>query len=384
MSYSVNDEVPEDGIPEIAGLLDELERLAPQTDAVPRAVVYRISEGSEILNDALDEQAEETFDEFDPDMLDWEQWQGQQALPFLEEIDLRRLAIPAVPVVAVDSGLARLGETEDGLIIALRGTIVLVANGDTELHLYRTGPIYLRNQDRLHILHMIGANLGKEDIFVELENGTPTKVKSGVADDAQKYADRFRNWFERILQRIAVRAVSQGLVMIDGALTKNTRDTPTEFLNELEQLSNENGNAIVGISKQSRLQVSGRSVRFWLSENPGAICYRRLSQLMSTELRQRVMGSTYAIRFSPQGATFRVDVKPIEGQSENEAIETIFSSCLIRGGYPDILVRAHTHSYFTSPNMAELQAQCGVKYRLRAEPELELTGIFGPFGGRFK
>lgn len=380
----MTDATPENKIPEIANLLDELERLAPQTDDAPRTVVYRISEGTNFLNDALDEQEEETFDELGADQLDWAQWQEQEQLPFVEEVDLRNLSAPAVPTVAIDSGLARLGETEDGLIIALRGTIVIVTNGDTELNLYRTGPIYLRNQDRLRILHMIGASLNKPDIFVELENDTPVKVKSGVADDSQKYADRFRNWFERILQRIAVQAVSYGLVLIDGALTKNTRDTPTEFLNELEQLAVENGNAIVGISKQSRLQVGTRSVRFWLSETPGTICYRRLSQLMSKELRQRVMGSTYAIRFSPSGATFRVDVKPTEGQTEYEAIETIFSSCLIRGGYPDILVRAHAHSYFTSPSMAELQAQCGAKYRLRAEPELELTGIFGPFGGRFK
>ena len=218
---------------------------------------------------------------------------------------------------------------------------------------------------------------------MELDGEKPVRVKAGVADDAQKYSDRFRNWFERILQRLAVNSVVNGLVLLDGALTLNTRDTPTTFLKALAETATEQGNAIVGISKQSRLQVANRSVRFWLAHEPSAVCYRRLTALMSAELRQRIMGGTYAIRFSPVGAAFRVDVKPCDGQTEEEALGLLFGSCLIRGGYPDVLVRAHAHSYFTSPSMAILQAQCGVKYRLRPEPEFELTGIFGPFGGRF-
>jgi|SRR5579859_458290 len=381
MTETPPSDIPLGEVPEIANLLDELESLAPITQA--RIVSYRTVTDTEVVNDALDEP-EESFDP-NEDQQDWLNWQGQQQLPFIQVIDPQTLIANPVGVIAVDCGLARLGETEDGLIVGLRGTIVSVVNGETTLNLYRTGPIYLRNADRLRILHLLGVGLNKPDIFVELnDNDQPIRIKSGVADDAQKYSDRLRNWFERILQRIAVRLISNGLVLLDGALTLNTRDTPTEFLRELDRLATQNGNALVGLSKQSRLQVAERSVRFWLSENPNAICYRRLSQIMSAEMRQRVLGNTYAIRFSPMGATFRVDIKAMQGQGDDEVIETMFSSCLIRGGYPDILVRAHTHSYFTSPSITELEAQCGVRYQLRPEQEIDLGSIFGPFGGRFK
>ena len=79
-----------------------------------------------------------------------------------------------------------------------------------------------------------------------------------------------------------------------------------------------------------------------------------------------------------------MDVKPVKGQSDEEAIGQLYSSILVRGGYPDILVRAHTHSYFTSPDVLQLQAQASAKYSLSPEGEVDLTGIFGPFGGRFK
>lgn len=368
-----------DNIPDIEELLNELEKLAPTRDSGEgeRTIVYRTVDDDEPINDAIDDD--------DAELQDWIDWQERQELPFVWEISREQIQTSSLPIVAVDTGVIRLGETEDGLIIALRGTIVSVMNSHPTLHLYRTGPIYLRNRDRLSILHVLGVHLGKPDIFVELDDkDQPVRVKSGVADNIQAYSDRFRNWFERILQRIAVRSIENGIVLLDGALTTNTRDTPTAYFESIRDLANSQGNALIGISKQSRLQAQNKAVRFWLADNPHQICYRRLTDLMESEMRQRVMGATYAIRFSPMGLTYRVDVKPVAGQREDEVIAALFASCLMRGGYPDILVQAHAHSYFTSPHVTELEAQCGAKYALRVEPETDLGGIFGPFGGRYK
>ena len=79
-----------------------------------------------------------------------------------------------------------------------------------------------------------------------------------------------------------------------------------------------------------------------------------------------------------------MDVKSIRGQTDDEAIGQFYSSVQMRSGYPDILVRAHTHSYFTSPNVIQLQAQAGAKYKLVPEGEVELTGNLDSFGGRLK
>lgn len=368
-----------DNTPDIEDLLNELEQLAPTRakNDNERTVVYRTVDDDEPVNDAIDDD--------DSDLQDWIDWQQRNELPYIWEIDSRQIQTNPLPVVAVDTGVIRLGETEDGLIIALRGTIVNIVNSHPVLNLYRTGPMYLRNSDKLPILHTLGSHLGKADIFVELDDDEqPIRVKSGVADNIQAYSDRFRNWFERILQRIAIRSIENGIVLLDGALTTNTRDTPTVYFENIRDLANKHGNALIGISKQSRLQVQNKAIRFWLADKPHKVCYRALTDLMEPSMRQRIMGATYAIRFSPMGLTYRVDVKPVVGQREDEVIKALFASCLMRGGYPDILVQAHAHSYFTSPHVTELEAQCGTKYALRAEPEDDLGGIFGPFGGRYK
>jgi hypothetical protein len=365
-------------IPDIQNLLDELDGLAPLagTDAPARRITYRQIESHDPINDAIDKPDEE--------LQDWIDWQANQELPMIWDIDFNNLGQP-VPLVAVDTGLIRLGETEDGLIIALRGTIVNISNNHPVLNLYRTGPIYLRNQDKLPILHLLGKHLGKESIFVELDDdGQPSQIKRGVADNVQAYGDRFRNWFERVLQRSAAKSIQNGIVLLDGALTTTTYDTPREFFEDLRDITNENGNAIVAISKHSNIIVKNTAIRFWLADKPYSICYRSLVSSLDSAMRSRIMGATYAIRFSSMGLTYRVDIKPVAGQREEEVIDFLFASTLMRGGYPDILAQAHAHSYFTSPVVIELQAACGAKYALRAEPEIDFGGIFGPFGGRFK
>jgi hypothetical protein len=371
-------------INELQNFLDEIESLAPtreETEGV--RVCYRPISAEDIIDDSLPFD-ESPFEDYETDT-------GNQNEPEQTESPIYDFQIyHAGPVVAVDCGIARLGETENGLVIALRASIIANHDGRSDINLFRTGPMYLHNQHKLELLYQMGRHLDKPELFVEIDTTTdpahprPTKVKSGVAHDAHKYGDRFRNWFERLTQKIAATKIENGTVLLDGALTLRTIDTPNIFLENLASLCHSRGNALIAISKQSMLQVQGKSVRFWLDDAPNRPCYRCLTPLMGREERQRVLGRAYAARFSALGPTFRMDVKAIEGQGDDEAINKFFSSTMMRGGYPDILVSAHAHSYFTSPDVIQLQAQAGAKYSLVPRGEVDLSGIFGPFGGRFK
>jgi hypothetical protein len=124
--------------------------------------------------------------------------------------------VEPVPVAAVDCGIARLGETESGILIALRAAIVIDSGGASRLQLFRSGPVLLPNACKPELFYRMGVQLGRPDFYVELGregaragNSGPQaqRVKHGVADDAHRYADRFRNWFERLVQRIAVSCI---------------------------------------------------------------------------------------------------------------------------------------------------------------------------------
>lgn len=371
-------------IGDLESFLEELESFAPSHDeTVGTNVVYRAVEADEVVDDSVPED----------DPLQEQLLEVEERITAADSVDIPRsldfeLADPG-PVAAVDCGIVRLGETENGLIIALRSALVVDKGEDSRVSLFRTGPIYLHNHHKAEILHSMGQQLGKPDFFVELNRTDPTdarpiKVKLGVANDAHQYGDRFRNWFERLVQRMAVTSIENGIVLFDGALTLRTRDTPQTYLKQLARMADERGNAIVAVSKQSRLQIAGKSIRFWLDDAQERVCYRWLTPMMRREGIERVLGNLYVVRLSVLGPTFRVDVKSPTGLLDQMVLEQFFSSTLMRGGYPDILVRAHAHSYFTSPDVIQLQAQAGAKYELTPQGDVELASIFAPFGGRFK
>lgn len=373
----------EDDLPpiqELQSFLDEIEELAPvRQETQGTRVSYRPVSAEEVVEDSLPQDEDFEDDPFNT---------ADEEVP--EEVTVVDYQAAEVgPVVAVDCGIARLGETENGSVIALRASIVVVRANQTEISLFRTGPMYLHNRHKLQMLYQMGVQLGKQDQFVDVDNDDPddprpVKVKSGMAHDAHKYGDRYRNWFERLTQKIAATKVENGVVLLDGALTLRTLDTPDVFFHSLAASASENGNALIAISKQSKLQVDDKAIQFWLDDAPNRACYSNLTPGLRRADIERILGNAYAARFSVLGPTFRMDVKAVEGQTDHEAINQFYNSAFMRGGYPDILVRAHTHSYFTSSDVVQLQAQAGAKYRLVPRGEVDLSGIFGPFGGRFK
>jgi len=292
-------------------------------------------------------------------------------------------------IAAIDSGIVRLGETKNGLFFALRGSIIIDSNHNRQAYLFRTGPRYLSFSKKLELLYRIGQDLLRPNLFVELDNSdqnnpVPIQVKKGVADDSHQYADRFRNWFERLLQLIALERIHNGVVLFDGALTLRTRDTPSTFLNYLSTNANVNNNAIIAISKQSNLQVRDVPIHFWLDEESHTSGYKRLTSLLTIGRQQRILGNLYAVRFTPAGPTFRMDVKAVDGQRDKEAIDNFYISCLMKAGFPDILVRAHAHSYFTSGDVTCYQSWIRANYNIIPKLEVNLGPPFAPFGGRFK
>ena len=367
-------EIEPDAAQQLREFFEELESLVLSRKDPSTRVTYRPVDENEVVDDSLPSDEETELIIESPS----------------ERIPTREFqSCAGGPVAAVDCGVGRLGETEDGVIVALRATVVVDSKNTSRVSYLRSGPIYLHNRYRAVALYLMGKQLGKDDFFVELDKADPDKpvpvrVKAGVADNVYQYGDRFRNWLERVAQRIAVSSIENGTILFDGALTLGTRDTPATYLRDLAALAGSRGNSIIAISKRSQLQVGERPVRFWLDDSPHRACHRLLTPLLAGERGERVLGNVYAVRFSPLGPTFRMDVKPASGQSDYEAINGLYNSAAMRGGYPDIQVRAHAHSYFTYPDIIQLQAQAGARYGLTPQGEIELSGIFAPFGGRFK
>ena len=359
--------------------LDELDAQRPKSD-VGRALLVRRA-------------GDAPTDDTPPQGTDWLEEDGDIAADSPTPAARKFRDAVVGSVVAVDCGLARLGEFEDGrgLVIALRAAIVIDdPTGCTVVKTLRSGPLRVRyDQDgQITLFHRLGQQLGQPDYYVEIDDSRPIRVRRGVAERADLIADRLRNWWERKAQKVAVSAVQGGTILFDGALTLRSRDTPDKFLRGLVRDARAHGNSVVAVSKKSELQIQGRSIRVWLCDWPERAGIRPLSPILRNggdgRRASRVLGEVYVARFSPLGQTFRVDVAHAPTTTPLGALDQFYASVLMRAGYPDILVRAHVHSWFAPSHLACLQADACARFGLAPKPESSLSGAFAPFGGRFK
>lgn len=299
-----------------------------------------------------------------------------------------KLTDEVCPMCAVDVGATKIGETSDGAVVAYRGCIVYNHGSEKKNFLFRTGPILLRNTltYKNDILFKIGKFLGDPGRFVKLdETNQPIKPKPGAADTQNQYSDRLRNAIERYLQVKAVSMIQNGIILIDGALTMNTRDTPAEFVKtNIIDSAFANDNRVIAISKKSSLLVDNRPIRFSLDEYPNRICYRNIQYNLDEKYRDINFGQMYAARFSEYGPTFRMDVCVPEGEDIRDIMSVFYSNSLIRNGYPDLLVRAHLHTYIPWSYLVSMKAKAIADYNIHVVNDLDFSGAFAPFGGGFK
>ena len=303
------------------------------------------------------------------------------------------------PMAAVDAGLMRLGESEDGIIIALRGAILIRDGTRAVTGLVRSGPIFLSWEHEAELLLLLGQWLGDPGYYVAAERSEGGGYHAGRLKDGvggRKYlADRFRAGLERYCQRIAAASVKGGTLLLDGSLTLRSRDTPDVYLNQIAYLAGRGGNSIIGLSKKSELVVGGRAIPYWLDDQPAVPCHRALTPILRWEdahapsgrggRADRVMGNVYASRLSPLGPTYRMDVKAAPGVEDATAIHRFYGSATIYCGYPTLLARAHAACYVSAADFLALQVQATSEFGLRPQRNaLPLKGAFAPFGGSYK
>lgn len=310
--------------------------------------------------------------------------------------------IDGCAVVAVDAGVVDLGElSSGGTVFAIRGAAVCYPSGGQPfICRYNTGAIVIDRDNRFPVFHYMGLRLGKEDLFVDIDNSTVPHSYKAKAEDINstpnQIRDRCRNFFERMIQEEAIAILESyggGILLIDGALSGGTFDTPETYVTELLNYSHKRNISVVAISKKTRVTVDGRPISGLFMDEPGFIGYARLDELIKSERSDdsrrsavSVAEAVYAVRYSyaPLGLTFRVDVNSAEGLLAPEVLDNVFSCCRIYGGYPRPLIEAHQYSSFLYQDVQTLLADVIVRLGVRPHEQPSMEVLFQPFGARYK
>jgi len=289
-----------------------------------------------------------------------------------------------VPLVAIDAGVVDIGLCRTGFALAFKAAVVTQDLDGTHT-VTKFGPRvkFIAPDNRAELLRFVGEHLLSPDMFV-LERSGQLEVKKGSTEPNQ-YKDRLRSFFERQLQMQVARQLTNGVLLIDGALTLRTYNTPELFLEELGREAACHNADIVGVSKKSRVTVGDVHMSALLDGTPPVPGYCRVLAADaegedSDDVVTRNLGVPFAVRFAPGGFTFRVDVaKRSLLTSEEEVLQVVYGNTQMTLGYPNLLRLAHIHSAFTKAEIVSLQVQAAHDYGVAMRPPEDLSVIFAPF-----
>jgi len=304
----------------------------------------------------------------------YEEWLEDESIDLDEKVidaSSMRLDVDSssVPVTAVDASSVQLGETNLGIISAVRVALWRQVPGERP-SIVRYGPYMVHlTHDNVDFIY----NYFRREIF-----GLKGRKR---APKLHKMTDRIRNFFERLAQRYACRIIDGGISLWDGSLTAGTVDTPRELMEETLSIAAEHENSVIAVSKQSVLRTRFGERILDLLEGEVGPCFKDIHDQISSRHASRILGRVHVVKFAPMGFSFRVDVAPRRGLSCCEALRLLRGNVSFYNGYPDPLRQVHISAYFTPYEVLSLQSLAVEKYHMRVIPSFDVRRhILGPFG----
>jgi hypothetical protein len=269
------------------------------------------------------------------------------------------------PVAAVDVSSLKIGETETGVLAAIRGAVVWRSNRGYQY--VRCGPLAFhlaQSTDEASFSNALG--LGSSRLFAERQIG------------------RLRNTLERWIQREICASHKDGVVLFDGSLTVGTPDNPTAYLARILETARQNGNVVLAFSKSTKLCVFGRKITSLVS-GATAPCLVDVDQAVRGQFESypvRLAGHVYVAKLVDDGFAFRLDAdRQVPPEERIEAMNRLIASDVVMQGYPETLRLAHIFSTFTANDVIAVQRHLSFAHGLRVAPHFNLRkSLFGPFG----
>jgi hypothetical protein len=310
----------------------------------------------------------------DEDVDKRDEWLEDEAVEFSGDVDSVTLSDLdpepiSVPISAVDASSAQIGETNRGVISAIRVAIWMYEPGKKP-ELRRFGP-YLAHitPDNVNSLY----NYFRRDVF---------GVHIGKPPQLHRMTDRLRNFFERLGQRLASEIIDNGIVMYDGSLRAATVDTPLKMLRDSISYAHAHSNNVVGVSKNSVLTTSDGNRILDMLDDVFKPCVKDVHDIVLSKLTDQIVGRVHVAKFTADGFSFRTDVAPIPGQDCLNVLRVLKHNATFYSGYPDPLREAHIHAYFTPDEMLTMQNMAVKKWDMEVVRAFDVRRcILAPFGG---
>ncbi|MFH0896534.1 MAG: DNA double-strand break repair nuclease NurA [Candidatus Bathyarchaeota archaeon] len=277
----------------------------------------------------------------------------------------------AISVFGIDTSNIILGDTGEGILCAVRGSIVW---REKETYQYiRHGPFIFHITER----NKYALYNALRQIYIDADNSISAPI-------LERLVERIRFILERWLQRQLCEATHDSLILWDGSLTTQKVKSPASVLGELLRTAHSNRNYVLAFSKKTTISVSGRRLNN-LIDDGSAPCLLDVDDAVRScyDNHLNFLGRIYAAKLSPSPFTFRLDIDRRIPEDEGfYAVGQLLGNELLTDGYPETLRLAHILSRFSASEILAMQRYVSESYGLRIDSRSDVRQVlFGPYGG---
>ncbi len=285
----------------------------------------------------------------------------------IESIPLKPL-IGDTPVAAVDISSMKIGETETGILCAIRGAIVWKEKSRYKYLQLGPFPFHITEENKKEIY-----NLFRNHYFEAPEDAS--------APSLVNMQTRIGNLLERWLQLGISYSAHDSIILWDGSLTAGTADSPVNVISHLLEIARNRLNTVLAFSKTTNLRFLGHRLTD-LAEKSKPPCLIQINGFPLPSGPVFSLGNIYVAKLTQGICSFRLDIdKKVPQKRAIEAVEKLLGSDLLTQSYPETLRLAHIFSTFTATEVIGIQRfitqQCGL--RIIDRPNVRRL-LFGPFG----
>jgi len=276
------------------------------------------------------------------------------------------------PIIAVDVSSVRLGETDVGILCAVRGAIVWSVQ--RKYGYLRIGPFPF---------HITEENSREVMSLLRFYRFFPSGLGSPRLEDMQV---RLCNLVERWLQMSICSSSYGSIILWDGSLTAGTTDSPLTLIRRILEEAKNRLNTVLAFSKVTGIRVLGRRMTDLVLKYPPPCLFKMDELPHSTSGSLRLLGNVYIAKLAWGLSAFRLDIdRRVREEEGLRALRRLLGNDILYQGYPETLRLAHILSTFTASEVIGIQRFVAQRYNLRivVRPSVRRT-LFGPFGTRFE
>jgi hypothetical protein len=272
-------------------------------------------------------------------------------------------------IVGIDVSSIKIGETNEGIICAIRGTIVWKERDRYRYLRIGPFPLHLTEENKTEIYHL----LRQQSLSMPIE----PLSHSNLINMPLKLGNLLERWI-----KMEISCTSQNSIILwDGSLTAGTNDNPTKTIAQILEISRNRLNTVLAFSKTTQIRLQGHQITD-LTGHCKPPYLLQINGFPTTAGPIHLLGDVHVAKLTSNRLSFRLDIdKEITSEQQIEAVQRLLGNDILFYGYPETLRLAHIYSTFTATEVIGIQRfltkQCKIEMINRPNIRRILFGSFG-------